>query len=413
MAGVWEALFYEEKQDWITTIVGGVSCVLTLALELPCTLLALTSTFLLMSWDYTCQGAQQVSDLLGLQEWWTLEHSLWLLIILMEVPVLRRRSKGFGNLFLLQSLEILNCIFVWGSLLFLLNGLQGGVVFGGKLFHPTVFTVAFICYAFSTSLKTFVKEIGGYEHDGEIKDQKTKNFLTVVIKSVDLEAMILGFVAMFGMPQFDLNGDPKTWLVAAPLLVYATSYNEMLDMVAPPEEKTADANGEATQVTEEKPAEEKPAEEKPTEEKPAEEKKDEEKPAEEKKAPNPVSQALDALCGLVCKMVGLVTCCLNQTLCLINTVKDKVMSLPWPCIISLATTLGIETGICLGGWILTEDYLVFAHPVCTIFGKFVLDKLQEKNVFEAKGHHLANELLDTVQYGIKYYLYRTYIQMPI
>ena len=226
--GVWEALFYEEKQDWISTIVGGTTALVTLALEVPCTLLALVSTFLLMSWDYTCQGVQQVSDLLGLEEWWGLEHSLWALIILMEVPVLKRRAKGFGNLFLLQSMEILKGIFVWGSLLFLLNGLQGGVVFGGKLFHPTVFTVAYICYAFTTSLRTFVKEIGGYEHDGDIADEKTKNIMSVVIKSVDLEATVLGFIAMFGMPQLDLNGDPKTWLVAAPLLLYASSYNEML-----------------------------------------------------------------------------------------------------------------------------------------------------------------------------------------
>ena len=225
---VWEALFYEEKQDWVSAIAGGVSSLVTLALEVPCTLLALASTFLLMSYEYTCQGLQQVSDLLGLQEWWSMEHSLWLLIILMEVPVLRRRSKGFGNLFLLQSLEILKCIFVWGSFVFLLNGLQGGVVFGGKLFHTTVFTLAFTCCAFTTSLKTFVKEIGGYEAGGEIKDEKVKNFMTVVIKSVDLEATVLAFIAMFGMPQLDLNGDPKTWLVAAPLLCYATSYSEML-----------------------------------------------------------------------------------------------------------------------------------------------------------------------------------------
>lgn len=228
MAGVWEALFYEEKQDWVTAIVGGVSTVLTLALEVPCALLALASTFLLMSWEYTCQGAQQVSDLLGLQEWWSLEHSLWALIILMEVPVLRRRSKGFGNLFLLQTMEILKGVFVWGSFLFLINGLQGGVVFGGKLFHPSVFTIALTCHAFNTSLKTFVKEMGGYEHDGDIKDEKVKNLMTVVIKSVSLESLILTFIAMFGMPQLDLNGDPKTWLVAAPLLLYASSYNEML-----------------------------------------------------------------------------------------------------------------------------------------------------------------------------------------
>ena len=121
MSGVWEALFQEEKQDWIAAISGSVSALVALALELPCTLLALASTFLLLSWEYTCQGAQQVSDTLGLQEWWGAEHTFWALIILMEAPILRRRSKGLGNLFVLQSLEILKSVFVWGSFLFLLN----------------------------------------------------------------------------------------------------------------------------------------------------------------------------------------------------------------------------------------------------------------------------------------------------
>ena len=194
------------------------------------------------------------------------------------------------------------------------------------------------------------------------------------------------------------------------------------DMVAP-KEKVAEANGEPPQVAEEKKAEEAPAaeaEEKKDESKEGEEKKDESKEGEEKKeepaptkGPNPVSQLLDAICGLVCKVVGLVSCCLNHALCLVNTVKDKILSLPWDCIISLTTTLGIQVGIVWGGWILTEDNLVFAHPVLTILGKFVLDKLEEKKVLEAKGVHLASEVLSTVQCGIKYYLYRTYIQMPI
>merc|ERR1712012_1480087 len=77
MSGVWEALFQEEKQDWITCVVSSVTTLLNLLVELPCTLLALLSSTLLLSWDYACQGAQQVSDLLALEEWWTLEHALW------------------------------------------------------------------------------------------------------------------------------------------------------------------------------------------------------------------------------------------------------------------------------------------------------------------------------------------------
>merc|ERR550532_3912594 len=210
------------------------------------------------------------------------------------------------------------------------------------------------------------------------------------------------------MPQLDLNGDPKTWFVAAPLLLYASSYNEMLDMIAHPEEKEK-ANGEPPQVTEEKKSDEEPA--KKAEEEPAKE--EEKKDEVATKKPNPISVALDACCGLVCKAAGMVTCLVNQVLTMINLVKDKVLSLPWACIISLSTTLGIEVGLTYGSWLLTQDEIVFAFPVINILGKFIVDKLGEKKILEAKGVHMATEALDTTKLAIKYYVYRTYISQPI
>merc|ERR1712223_336730 len=70
MSGVWEALFQEEKQDWIACITGCVTALLNLILEAPCTILALISTALILAWDFTCETAKQVSDLLALEEWW-------------------------------------------------------------------------------------------------------------------------------------------------------------------------------------------------------------------------------------------------------------------------------------------------------------------------------------------------------
>ena len=63
--GVWEAMFSSEEEGWADAVVVGISTVTNLAIELPYTLLALISTALLLVWDYTCQGAQQVSDALG------------------------------------------------------------------------------------------------------------------------------------------------------------------------------------------------------------------------------------------------------------------------------------------------------------------------------------------------------------
>ena len=65
LMGVWEAMFSSEEEGWADAVVVGISTVTNLAIELPYTLLALISTALLLVWDYTCQGAQQVSDALG------------------------------------------------------------------------------------------------------------------------------------------------------------------------------------------------------------------------------------------------------------------------------------------------------------------------------------------------------------
>ena len=187
-------------------------------------------------------------------------------------------------------------------------------------------------------------------------------------------------------------------------------------MIAPAE-KAAEANGEPPKVAEEEPAEEEaaPAADEPAAEEPAkeEEKKDEEKtedePAPVVSKPNPISQLLNTCCGLVCKVVGLVKCLVSQVLGLINLVKDKILSLPWACIINLSTMLAIEGGVAYGYWLLTEDQLVCALPVINIAGKFILGKLGEKKVLEAPGVHLTSELLDTSKLALKYYIYRTYI----
>ena len=65
LMGVWEAMFSSEEEGWADAVVGSISTVTNLAIELPSTLLVLISTALLLVWDYTCQGAQQVSDALG------------------------------------------------------------------------------------------------------------------------------------------------------------------------------------------------------------------------------------------------------------------------------------------------------------------------------------------------------------
>ena len=86
---------------------------------------------------------------------------------------------------------------------------------------------------------------------------------------------------------------------------------------------------------------------------------------------------------------------------LITLVKDRILGLPWDCIINLITTLALIGGTTLAFWSLTEDNAVLAIPVLQLAGPFLLKKIQEKSWLDAKQVHLGNELLTTAILGKK------------
>lgn len=426
MSGVWEALFYEEKQDWITCIVSSVTTLLSLLVDLPCTLLALISSTLILVWDHVCQGAQQVSDLLGLQEWWSLEHTLWVAGTLYMLSWASKKQKSQCLLLMLNHIQTM-C--VWGCFIFIINGVQGGVPFGGKLFHPTLAIFAVLLTTIADLLGGIGKELaGGLGHDEKIPDGKTKYLFEIMIKGTGYEASIALFIAVFGLPKFDLEfSDPASLLVLLPVLAMVWDGRkwqaelEKFDKV--------DANGSPPQVEaakeaaaaepEEKKAEEETKEEEPKaaeeEKKEEEEKKDGEAPAAapEPAKPNPISQAIEAVVGLVSKVICLVKCAVNKVLDILNLIKDKILALPWDCIISTTTTLGTLAASTFAYWSLTEDQATLVSPVLAFVGPFLLSKMQEKSWLDAKGVHLGNEILLTSVAVIQYHLFRTYIALPI
>ena len=429
MSGVWEALFYEEKQDWITCVVSSVTSLLNLLVELPCTLLALLSSTLLLSWDYTCQGAQQVSDLLALEEWWTLEHTLWVAGTLYMLSWLTSKQKTQGLLVILNHIQGM-CM--WGSFIFLINGVQGGVPFGGKLFHPTMAVFAVLLQTLNEVMKALAKEIGGMGHDEEMPEGKAKTLFDIFPKAIAYEQMFCLYIAVFGLPKFDMElSDPASLLVILPVLgmvwdgkkwqAALEAFDKVAANGAPPQVEAATKEAAAAEPAaepakeEEAKAEEPKAEEKAADDKKEEEKKDGEAapaPAEAAKS-NPLKQAMEAVCGLVCKVVGMVKCAVNKIIDLICLVKAKILGLPWDCIITSVTSLGILAATAFAYWSLTEDHAALVSPALALLGPLVLSKMQEKTWLDAKGVHLGNEILATSVAVIQYHLFRTYIALPI
>merc|ERR1712213_208241 len=110
---------------------------------------------------------------------------------------------------------------------------------------------------------------------------------------------------------------------------------------------------------------------------------------------------MEAVCGLVCKVVGMVKCAVN-----------KIIALPWDCIITSVTSLGMLAATAFAYWSLTEDHAALVSPALALLGPLILSKMQEKTWLDAKGVHLGNEILATSVAVIQSRLFRTYIALP-
>jgi len=108
-----------------------------------------------------------------------------------------------------------------------------------------------------------------------------------------------------------------------------------------------------------------------------------------------------------------VKCAVNKIIDLICLVKDNILALPWDCIITSVTSLGMLAATAFAYWSLTEDHAALVSPALALLGPLILSKMQEKTWLDAKGVHLGNEILATSVAVIQYHLFRTYIALPI
>lgn len=413
MAGVWEALFQEEKQDFVSAIAGGVTALFNFAAEVPCILLAFLTTALTLGCDYASQGAQQACDLLGLEEWWTMEHTLIMAGLLWGIPFYYKRANGDWHHFWLQQMFGAGHLAHFGCMLYMILGFQGGIVFGGKFFFPTLAFLAVLHQGLRNMLTMIRKEIAGYAHDAKLADEKTKHMFELWEKAFCHISTALLFFATFGFPKFDLEADPTPWLAVFPVIAYHRLCVAHYDDICA---KAAALNGTPPQVeaAKEKKAEE-PAAKKAEEPAAKEEKKDEEKKDDAKAEPakgNPINQAIDAVCGLVSSVFCLVTSAAGKVVSCVKCVRDKVTSLPWETIFQVSSTIGVSVGMTLAYWNLTEDRIIFVAPVLTFLGPFLLGKLEDKGWLEAKGVHMGCELMHFVGSMLQFYIFRTYISLP-
>lgn len=427
MSGVWESLFREEKQDWTSCIVSTVTNTINFILEVPCLILALLSTTIIFTWEFIVAQARVVSDFLHLDEWWGIEHSIFSIFMTINLFFFLRRRRGDWYETFCQTNSMLQALGTLGCFMWMASGLQGGVVFGGKLFFPTWALFSMALQIVRMYLNITEKELYGYGLVKEKADAKNARITSYFGQSLCFSMAFLTSIATFGIPSFE--GDLLPWVSVFPGLAM---FHKSFGYFEPEARQAASAiteitdNGNATKIQEEpekveesaeapKPeAEESTKEEtKPEETKSDETPKDEEakkepevvKPAPEPVKPSALCLACEGLLRLVCA-----TICKVKS-CVVNVI-DRVLALPWESIFTLTTSVGTSLAVTLAYWSLTEDYAVLIMPAVCHFLPYVASKAQAKGWLSERGSNLSVELSQLAASASQYYLFRTYISLP-
>lgn len=455
--------FEEERTDYLGQVVAGVStgvallvgwatAGLALAVDAPFMAFNLVAGILVAASELTMEYTNQALDAAGLREWWAIEHSVMAIAFACMLPSLLRKNQGDCPKMLLQLVASVKGL-VWIATFFhFAQGIQGGVVFEGKLAFPTLMLLALLLQGFYLNFVGMMKEIHGYGMEDGPADVKTQKVLGMFETGTFLEGAIAASIATFGLPDVNCDGeDMRPWLVVCPLIGFITMLNEWSKDPdgAPAAPEEGKANGEAVAVSEEaaKEPEEAPKEEGEGEKSDKEkiaaeegEKKEEEAPAEEKEAeteskepeepkaeePAKVS-AVAKICSLctasVAKVKGLICCAVShvvalvnlvvsKVLALVNLVVDKVMSLPWACILDTVSSLGSNALVALVFHALTDDLLCLTFPVVNLVLPLLLAKLQERDLVTKSTAFTVTEVAKSSAYVVQYYLFSHYITKP-
>merc|ERR1711981_1374494 len=175
----------------------------------------------LIAYEFIVSYAIVVSELLGLHEWWGVEHTVLVIWMAICLPAFCKRSPGNCQEILLQTVGGLYGLLVFGSVIQLVNGVQGGVVFNGQLAKPTLAILAVVTMMFGANIDGIKKEIYGYGVSDAPTDERCALVFDSIKKFIALETVIFLSIATFGLPSLDIGSEDYNyipWLSAFPIL---------------------------------------------------------------------------------------------------------------------------------------------------------------------------------------------------
>ncbi len=410
------SLFYEEPSSWTGAVADVCSTIVSYGVEIPWCVCQQSWTLFSFVSEYAALVWAVVYSALRLEEWWCTELSIFTSCLALNVPMWFRHSRG--DLFVFHSmLSLFLAGMAWmGCFLETASGLQGGVVFGGKLFYPSLALFALAFQGCRMVLINLEKELFGYKTPASDKDNgKVTKAICAFTNFLRCESIFFFALAAFGLPKLEQDTELQPWLCLFPFFALWKSANDYFAAYPPVPQDAAKANGDIAQQQKtaeapaaaakndakaadaKKPAAE-PAKKDDKSKAAAEEKKDDEKKeGEEKKpsAPNPLS-----------RLVGLVTYAVCAVLGAARSAYARVAALPWELITDVSLRLGTVFTATWVFWTLTEDPAVLGVPFFVHFAPLLLDRFVRGRVSK-DWEHLLKETCLVAAAGVQYYIFKT------
>lgn len=415
MTGYWFA--YEDESTWSSAISNVCTTIVNYGVEIPWCVCNSSNALLATVVEYVTVAALTVYAFLGMEAWWRTEYTLLTAFFLMDLPFALQRAKGNRLALLSGWTFFLTSMFVLGASYELFAGVQGGVVFGGKLFYPTIALFAMSLQLTRVTIAMLDKEVYGYTSvKAEDRVEKYDRASGMFQGAIKYEAMMCMALATFGLPKLEADTDPITWLFVFPLLaIYKDTFKYYGIAGGKP---CVAANGDVVSEKKEEPAakEDKKAEEPAKKEEKAAAKKDDDKKEEgsgeeEKKAEEPAAPAKSSLVarakGVACACLGTCLAAYGRFMAAADCALAKVAALPWDMITNVVFTVGINVTFTFTLWTLTEDCAALSTPLFTLILPKILRKYEDK-----VGADRAVVLLAANGTGfsaLQYYLFKTNI----
>lgn len=404
--GYWSNFFYEDQNTWTSTVADVCSTIVSYGVEIPWCVCNNSWNVINTVTEYATFLFMLVSNALQLDVWWRVEFTAMLVLCLLNLPFYKYRSQGSSFKTLSQFLFMLTFLGLGGTFFQMTSGIQTGLLFGGKLFFPSLLLMSLVCQFVKLVLIQLDKEIYGWGYNEEVKkDERLTKTLTAFRNCCSAESVGFLALAAFGLPQWEQNPDLSTWLVVIPFLSMYKDAKDYFDNNSLVDKSvTEKQNGDVVAKETTKPVETKKPE-------PA---KDEKKAAPEKSA-EPATNSTEEpkkACGLkalgcnACATVCRLTSTVTRPIC--NAVFFINSKVEWELITNLILRYGVVATFTWTFWTLTEDPIVLGFPLFSTFVPMAISKFVAGKVSK-NWETVLMEMCLCGSSGLQYYIYKSNI----